>query len=207
MKNVYICNNPLVEHKLAFIRNKNTDTKLFRETVSEIGALITYEVSKTFKVKDIVVKTPICDANCKILLKKVVIVPILRAGLGMVEGIHNMIPQAKIGHIGLYRKDDLSIATYFEKLPKDISESTVLLVDPMLATGASAIEAVNILKKSGVSDITFVGLVGCPEGVSNFHSIHPDVNIYLAAYDEKLNENGYIVPGLGDCGDRIFGTK
>jgi len=207
MRNKFICNNPLVAHKLAFIRNKDTQTKVFRETISEIGALLTYEVAKTFKTKVVDIQTPLAYTKCNVLEKGIVIVPILRAGLGMVEGIHNMIPQAKIGHIGLYRRDDLSIATYFEKLPYDISKSVVLLVDPMLATGASAVSAIDILKSHQATEIIFVGLVGCPQGIKTLHDAHPDVDIYLAACDEILDKNGYIIPGLGDCGDRIFGTK
>lgn len=208
MSNVVILNHPLVNHKLTFIRSKDTNTKDFRENVGEIGGLMAYEISRDFKTKKVEIETPICKTTSEVLEKKVVIVPILRAGLGMVEGIHNMIPNAKIGHIGLYRDEEtLEPKEYYAKFPEDIKESVVLLVDPMLATGGSASAAITMLKKRGIKDIKYVGLVGCPEGIKRLQKDHPDVNIYLAACDEKLNEKGYIVPGLGDCGDRLFGTK
>ena len=208
MSKVTILNHPLIKHKMSFIRNKSTNTKDFRQTVGEIGGLMVYEISKDFKLQNVEVETPICTTTCEVLDKDVCIIPILRAGLGMVEGIHNIIPTAKIGHIGLYRDEEtLEPKTYYAKFPKNIGESTVLLVDPMLATGGSAVAAIDILKKEGIKDIRFVGLVGCPEGVQKIQECHPDIDIYLACLDEKLNENGYIVPGLGDCGDRLFGTK
>lgn len=208
MSKVTVLNHPLIDHKLALIRDKNTGSKDFRETVSEIGMLITYEISRDFKTVDVEVETPMAKTICKVLGKPIVIVPILRAGLGMVHGIHSIIPQAKIGHIGVYRDEEtLQPHEYFAKFPKDIKESTVLLVDPMLATGGSAIASITMLKKRGVTDIRFVGIVGCPEGVKKLQLAHPDVDIYLAALDEKLNKNSYIVPGLGDAGDRLFGTK
>lgn len=208
MSKILILEHPLISHKMSIIRDKNTCTKEFRENVSEIGALITYEVTRDLKTTPVMVETPICTTECHKLSQSVVIVPILRAGIGMVDGIHNIIPTAKIGHIGLYRDEvTLKPHKYYAKFPANIENSLVILVDPMLATGNSAIEAINILKKVKCKNIKYVGLVGCPEGIEKLSKTHPDVDIYLAAKDEKLNENGYIVPGLGDCGDRLFGTK
>ncbi|RJX27909.1 MAG: uracil phosphoribosyltransferase [Acholeplasma sp.] len=208
MSKVVILNHPLINHKMAKIRDKRTGTKEFRESVSEVGGLITYEITRDFTTRPIIVETPICETTAYELDKHVVIVPILRAGLGMVEGIHNMIPTAKIGHIGLYRDEEtLEPQVYYQKFPKDIIDGVVLVVDPMLATAGSACKAIEILKAHGATDIRYVGLVGCPEGVSRLQKEHPDVPIYLAAMDSHLNEVGYIVPGLGDCGDRLFGTK
>ena len=208
MSKVQILNHPLIDHKMTKIRDKNTGTKDFREAVSEIGLLLTYEISRDFKMVPTVIETPLMQTTTHVLEKPVVIVPILRAGLGMVEGIHRIIPQAKIGHVGLYRDEEtLQPHEYFAKFPPEIKESTVLVVDPMLATGGSAAAAITLLKRRGVKDIRFVGIVGCPEGVSFLQKAHPDVDIYLAAMDEGLNEKGYIYPGLGDCGDRLFGTK
>ena len=208
MSKVVVLNHPLIDHKMAKIRDKSTDTKQFRETVSEIGMLVTYEITRDFETVPKQIETPIQETTCYVLKKPVVIVPILRAGLGMVEGIHNIIPSAKIGHVGVYRDEEtLEPHEYFAKFPTDIKESAVLIVDPMLATGGSASAAIEIVKRRGATDIRFVGLVGCPEGVKRLQADHPDVDIYLAAMDEKLNEKGYIVPGLGDCGDRLFGTK
>lgn len=200
--------HPLIEHKMAIIRNKLTDTKTFRENVNEIGTLVTYEITRDLQTKPIEVETPIAKTICQTLAKEVVIVPILRAGLGMVDGIHNVIPSAKIGHIGLYRDEETLLPhAYYAKFPDVIKDATVLVVDPMLATGGSAIAAIKQVKERGAKDIRFVGLVGCPEGIKALQSAYPDVDIYLAMIDEKLNEVGYIVPGLGDCGDRLFGTK
>ena len=208
MSKVVILNHPLINHKMAKIRDKRTGTKEFRESVSEVGGLITYEITRDFTTRLITVETPICETQAYELDKQVVIVPILRAGLGMVEVIHNMIPTAKIGHIGLYRDEEtLQPQVYYKKFPKDILNGVVLVVDPMLATAGSACKAIDILKENGATDIRYVGLVGCPEGISRLQKEHPDVPIYLAAMDSHLNENGYIVPGLGDCGDRLFGTK
>ncbi len=208
MSKVVILNHPLINHKMAKIRDKRTGTKEFRESVSEVGGLITYEITRDFTTRLITVETPICETQAYELDKQVVIVPILRAGLGMVEGIHNMIPTAKIGHIGLFRDEEtLQPQVYYQKFPKDIVNGVVLVVDPMLATAGSACKAIDILKEHGATDIRYVGLVGCPEGISRLQKEHPDVPIYLAAMDSHLNENGYIVPGLGDCGDRLFGTK
>lgn len=208
MSKVVIINHPLIEHKLSIIRNKNTDTKTFRENVNEIGSLVTYEITRDLQTKPVEVETPITSTICQVLAKDVVIVPILRAGLGMVDGIQNVIPTAKIGHIGLYR-DEITLEPheYYVKLPKEIVNATILVVDPMLATGGSSVAAITAIKNRGGKDIRFVGLVGCPEGVKALMTAHPDVDIYLVKVDEKLNEVGYIVPGLGDCGDRLFGTK
>ena len=208
MGKVVVLNHPLIDHKMTIIRDKNTGSKAFRETVSEIGGLITYEISRDFSTVNKEIETPVVKMTAHELEKKVVIVPILRAGLGMVDGIHNMIPHAKIGHVGLYRDEEtLEPHTYYSKFPEQTKESVVLVVDPMLATGGSASAAIDILKKVGAKDIRYVGLVGCPEGVARLQKDHPDVDIYLAALDSHLNELGYIVPGLGDCGDRLFGTK
>ncbi len=208
MGKVVLISHPLIEHKLAIVRNKFTDTKTFRENVNEIGSLVTYEITRDLTTKDVKIETPIATTICQELAKEVVIVPILRAGLGMVDGIHNVIPTAKIGHIGLYRDETtLTPHAYYVKLPHILTEATILVVDPMLATGGSAVAAINLVKQQGGKDIRFVGLVGCPEGISVLQKHHPDVDIYLVAVDEKLNELGYIVPGLGDCGDRLFGTK
>ncbi|MDI6453494.1 uracil phosphoribosyltransferase [Peloplasma aerotolerans] len=208
MNKVVILNHPLIDHKMAKIRDKRTGTKEFRESVSEVGGLITYEITRDFKTKPKTIETPICEMIVHELEKQVVIVPILRAGLGMVDGIHNIIPTAKIGHIGLYRDEEtLQPQVYYSKFPKDIKDSVVLVVDPMLATAGSACKAIDILKEHGATDIRYVGLVGCPEGIDRLQKEHPNVSIYLAALDTHLDENGYIVPGLGDCGDRLFGTK
>lgn len=208
MSKVVIINHPLIEHKLAIIRNKNTDTKTFRENVNEISSLVTYEITRDLTTKPIDVETPIAKTTCLTLAKDVVIVPILRAGLGMVDGIHSVIPTAKIGHIGLYRDEETLLPTeYYVKLPDNVASATVLLIDPMLATGGSAVAAINHIKARGAKDIRFVGLVGCPEGIQALSKAHPDVDIFLIKQDERLNEKGYIVPGLGDCGDRLFGTK
>ncbi|MFP4286451.1 MAG: uracil phosphoribosyltransferase [Candidatus Izemoplasmataceae bacterium] len=208
MSKVHILNHPLIEHKMCKIRDKFTDTKTFRENVSEISGLMAYEITRDLSTVDFEVETPLEVTTCKQLSKEVVIVPILRAGLGMVEGIHALIPTAKVGHIGLWRDEEtLEPHSYYQKFPKEIKEATVLLLDPMLATGGSVAAAIKTLKEAGAKDIRFVGIVGAPEGVEWLKMHHPDVDIYLAALDRKLNDKGYIVPGLGDCGDRLFGTK
>lgn len=207
MSKVVVLDHPLIHHKMSIIRDYRTGTKDFREALNEISGLITYEISRNFETKEVKVTTPIEETTVRILTKDVVIVPILRAGLGMVDGIHNMIPTAKIGHVGLYRDETtLQPVEYYAKFP-DLPQATVLVVDPMLATGGSASFAVTAVKKRGAKDIRYVGLVGCPEGVARLQQDHPDVDIYLAAMDERLNDVGYIVPGLGDCGDRLFGTR
>ena len=207
--NVNVIKHPLIQHKLAIIRNKDTGSKEFREVVEEIAMLMCYEVTRNIVTEDVVVETPMGPANCKMIAgKKLAIVPILRAGLGMVEGMRKLVPAAKVGHIGLYRDEEtLQPVEYFAKLPQDIHERDIILVDPMLATGGSAIDAVTLLKRRGAESIRFVGLIAAPEGVKALAEAHPDVDIYLAAIDEKLNEKGYIIPGLGDAGDRLFGTK
>jgi uracil phosphoribosyltransferase len=208
MGKLIVLNHPLIDHKMAIIRNKNTDTKTFRHLVNEVGGLVTYEITRHLETREIKVTTPITDTICKTLSKDVIIVPILRAGLGMVDGIQMLIPTAKVGHVGMYRDEKtLEPVEYYAKFPNEIVDGTCLVVDPMLATGGSACAAITAVKKRGAKNITFVGLVGCPEGVKRLNKEHPDVDIYLAAMDEKLNEIGYIVPGLGDCGDRLFGTK
>jgi len=208
MGKVTVFNHPLIQHKLAIVRDKYTNTKTFRENVNEIGSLVTYEITRDLETKEIEVETPISKTKAIVLAKDVVIVPILRAGLGMVDGIQNVIPTAKIGHVGMYRDEEtLKPTMYYAKFPKEIIDATVLVVDPMLATGNSAIAAINEIKKTGAKDIRFVGLVGCPEGIEALQKAHKDVDIYIISIDEKLNEKGYIVPGLGDCGDRLFGTK
>jgi len=208
MGKVVVLKHPLIDHKMMKIRDKRTGTKEFREAVSEVGGLITYEITRDFTTIPKTIETPICETTVYQLEKQVVIIPILRAGLGMVDGIHNIIPTAKIGHIGLYRDEEtLQPQVYYSKFPKDIADCAVLVVDPMLASGGSASKAIEILKGKGATDIRYIGLVGCPEGVERLRKDHPDVDIYLAALDSHLNEQGYIVPGLGDCGDRLFGTK
>lgn len=209
MSRVIEINHPLVLHKLAIIRDKNTGSKEFREVVEEIATLLAYEVTRDLAMEDIDVETPVGIAHCKTITgKKLAIVPILRAGIGMVDGMLKLVPAAKVGHIGLYRDETtLQPVEYFCKLPKDIEERDVILVDPMLATGGSAVDAIYLLKNRGATSIKFVGLVAAPEGIKHLSETHPDVDIYIAAIDEKLNEKGYIVPGLGDAGDRLFGTK
>lgn len=203
-----VFNHPLMHHKLALIRDERTGTKDFRQTVSEIAMLMAYEITRELPTKEVDIKTPVGIAHARTLACEVVIVPILRAGLGMVDGITALIPTAKVGHVGLYRDEKtLEPHEYYAKFPSIISDAEVLVVDPMLATGGSVVHAINILKARNVKRINYVGLVGAPEGVKRIQTEHPDVNIFLAALDEKLNEHGYIVPGLGDCGDRLYGTK
>ena len=209
MSNVYVLDHPLIQHKLAILRSKNTPVKEFRELISEISGLMCYEATRNLPLKEIDVETPICTAKCHVLAgKKLAIVPILRAGLGMVDKMVDLIPSAKIGHIGLYRDPETHMPVeYYCKLPEDIENRQVFVVDPMLATGGSAIAAIDFLKKRGCKHIIMMNIIGCPEGVKAVQDAHPDVDIYLAAMDEKLNDHAYIVPGLGDAGDRIFGTK
>ena len=209
MSKVVVMDHPLIAHKIGIIRRKETGTREFRDMVSEIGALITYEATKDLKLQDVEIETPICKTNVKELAgKKLAVIPILRAGLGMVEGVLTMIPSAKVGHIGLYRNEEtLEPVEYYCKIPKDCSERDVFVVDPMLATGGSAIAAIQMLKNRGVKKMRFLCVIAAPEGVKKLQEAHPDIDIYIGALDEHLNENGYIVPGLGDAGDRIFGTK
>lgn len=203
-----VFNHPLMTHKLAIIRNEVTNTKDFRETVSEIANLMAYEATRNLPVKEVEIKTPIAVSKTTMIDGDIVIVPILRAGLGMVEGIQRLIPQAKVGYVGLARNEEtLEPELYYAKFPSNIGEATVFVVDPMLATGGSCAKAIEILKEKGAKNIIYMGIVGVDEGINKVHNAHPDVDIFLAAKDEKLNEKGYIVPGLGDCGDRLFGTK
>lgn len=205
---VVVFNHPLMTHKLAIIRNEKTNTKDFRETVSEIANLMAYEATRNLPVKEVEIKTPIAVSKTTMIDGDIVIVPILRAGLGMVEGIQRLIPQAKVGYVGLARNEvTLEPELYYAKFPSNIGEATVFVVDPMLATGGSCAKAIEILKEKGAKNIIYMGIVGVDEGINKVHNAHPDVDIFLAAKDEKLNEKGYIVPGLGDCGDRLFGTK
>jgi uracil phosphoribosyltransferase len=208
MSKVTVMNHPLISHKLSIMRQKDTKSKDFRELLNEISSLMTYDICRDLKIKDIEIETPICKAIGKELDKEIVLVPILRAGLGMVEGILQLIPTAKVGHIGLYRDEEThEPCEYYAKFPTGLENATVLVLDPMLATGGSASAAITMIKRRGAQDIRYIGLVGAPEGVDRLTKDHPDVDVYLAALDEKLNENCYIVPGLGDCGDRLFGTK
>lgn len=206
---VVIINHPLITHKLTQIRKKETGTNEFRKIVNEIGGLMVYEITRDLELEEVEIETPVAKMVTKQLAgEKLVICPILRAGLGMVDGILQMLPSARVGHIGLYRDEKtLKPVEYFAKFPNKLEERLVIIVDPMLATGGSAVNAIDIVKKRGAKNIKFVCLVAAPEGVSTLRQGHPDVPIYIAALDERLNEFGYIIPGLGDCGDRIFGTK
>lgn len=209
MGKVYVFDHPLIQHKLTYIRDKNTGTKEFRELVDEIATLMAFEITRDLPLQEVEVETPVSKAKSKVLSgKKLGVVPILRAGLGMVDGILKLIPAAKVGHVGLYRDPEtLKPVEYYVKLPSDVEERELIVVDPMLATGGSAVEAIESLKKRGAKNIRFMCLVAAPAGVEAMQKAHPDVDIYIAALDEKLNEKGYIVPGLGDAGDRLFGTK
>lgn len=206
--NINVINHPLIQHKLTLMRQKDTGAKDFRQLLDEISMLMAYEVTRDFPTEDIEIETPVAKCTAKILAgKKVAVVPILRAGLGMVNGIINLIPAAKIGHIGLYRDEKtLEPVEYFCKMPKDIEDRLLIVVDPMLATGGSAAEAITMLKKRGAKSMLFMCLLAAPEGIKLFNEKHPDVPIYTACVDDHLNEHGYIVPGIGDAGDRIFGT-
>ena len=209
MSKLHVFDHPLIQHKLSILRNENTSTKEFRELVSEIAMLMCFEATRDLTTAEVDVQTPVGLAKCRVVDKKVVIVPILRAGLGMVDGMLSLMPNAKVGHIGLYRDEEtLEPVEYYCKLPVDVSESEVIVVDPMLATGGSASAAVGFLKnKYGCKSVRLMSIVGAPVGAQRMAQDHPDVDVYVAAMDEKLNEHGYIVPGLGDADDRIFGTK
>ncbi|MEQ6377004.1 uracil phosphoribosyltransferase [Bacillaceae bacterium S4-13-58] len=209
MGKVYVFDHPLIQHKLTYIRETTTGTKEFRELVDEVATLMAFEITRDLPLEEVTVQTPVAAAKAKVLTgKKLGLIPILRAGLGMVDGILKLIPAAKVGHIGLYRDPEtLRPVEYYVKLPSDIEERELIVIDPMLATGGSANEAIHSLKKRGGQNIRLMCLIAAPEGVEAVKKEHPDVDIYLAALDEKLNEHGYIVPGLGDAGDRLFGTK
>lgn len=209
MSKVTVFDHPLIQHKLSILRNKNTSVKEFRELIGEISALMCYEATRNLPTEDVVVETPVGTAHCKMLAgKKLAIVPILRAGLGMVDTMVNLIPSAKIGHIGLYRDPEThKPVEYYCKLPEDVANRQVFVVDPMLATGGSAAAAISMLKERGIEHIHFLCIIAAPEGVAKLTQEHPDVDIFIGAMDECLNDHKYIVPGLGDAGDRIFGTK
>ena len=209
MSKVMIMDHPLIQHKIGIIRRQETGSKDFRQLISEIAMLMCYVASRDLKLTDVEITTPICKMTAKELAgKKLAVVPILRAGLGMVDGMLSMIPAAKVGHIGLYRNEEtLEPVEYYCKLPKDCAEREVFVVDPMLATGGSATAAITMLKNKGVKKIRFMCIVAAPQGIERMKTEHPDVDLYVGALDDHLNENGYIVPGLGDAGDRIFGTK
>ena len=209
MEKVHILDHPLLQHKLSILRDENTGVKDFRQVVSEIATLMCYEATRDLPLEEVEIKTPITTAKFKMIAgKKLAIVPVLRAGLGMVDGILTLIPSVKVGHIGLYRDPDtLEPVEYYCKLPSDINEREVLVLDPMLATGGSAVAAISMLKEKGVKNIRFMCIIAAPEGVKALTEAHPDVDIYIGALDDHLNDHGYIVPGLGDAGDRIFGTK
>ena len=209
MSRVTVMDHPLIQHKIGIIRRKEVGSKDFRQMISEIAMLMCYEATRNLKLQDVEIETPICTTRVKELRgKKLAVVPILRAGLGMVDGMLQMIPAAKVGHIGLYRDPEtLEPVEYYCKLPADSSEREVFVVDPMLATGGSAVEAIRMLKNKGVKNIRFMCIIAAPEGVKRMQESHPDVDVYIGALDEHLNDHGYIVPGLGDAGDRIFGTK
>ena len=209
MSKVFVFDHPLIQHKLSILRDKETSVKEFRELVSEIAMLMCYEATRDLPLEDIDVETPVAVAHCRrIAGKKLAIVPILRAGLGMVDGMVSMIPNVKVGHIGLFRDPKtMQPVKYYFKMPPDITERDVIVVDPMLATGGSASAAIHFLKEDGVQHIKLMCIIGAPEGVAKMQADHPDVDIFVAALDEKLNDHCYIVPGLGDAGDRIFGTK
>ena len=209
MSVVEIVDHPLIQHKISLLRDRNTGTKELRDLVSEIAMLLCYEATRDLPTEEVEVETPAAQARTKVLAgRKLALVPILRAGLGMVDGMLNLIPAAKVGHIGMYRNEETLVPVeYYCKLPNDFNEREVFVLDPMLATGGSACDAIGQIKKRGAKHIKFIGLVAAPQGLKALHEAHPDVDIYVGALDEKLNDNGYIVPGLGDAGDRIFGTK
>ncbi|MCA1032108.1 uracil phosphoribosyltransferase [Bacillus timonensis] len=209
MGKVYVFDHPLIQHKLTYIRDINTGTKEFRELVDEVASLMAFEITRDLPLEEVEIETPVSKSKSKVIAgKKLGIIPILRAGLGMVDGILKLMPAAKVGHVGLYRDPEtLQPVEYYVKLPSDVEERDFIVVDPMLATGGSAAEAITSLKKRGAKNIKFMCLIAAPEGVEVVKKEHPDVDIYIAALDEKLNDHGYIVPGLGDAGDRLFGTK
>ncbi len=209
MNKVFELNHPLIQHKLTLIRDKNTGAKEFRELIKEVSMLMAYEVTRELPLEDVEIETPICVMKGKAIAgRKLAIVPILRAGLGMVDGFLSLLPAAKVGHVGLYRDPEtLNPVEYYCKLPSDVPERDLLVLDPMLATGGSARAAIRFIKNRGARNIKLISIISCPEGIAAVRSEHPDVDIFVAAIDEKLNDHAYIVPGLGDAGDRLFGTK
>lgn len=209
MSKVFICDHPLIQHKLTYIRDESTKTKDFREYVDEVATLMAYEITRDLPLEKVEVKTPVATAECRVISGRMLgLIPILRAGLGMVDGILKLVPAAKVGHVGLYRDPDtLQPVEYYVKLPTDVQERLLIVIDPMLATGGSANAAIQALKNRGCSQIKLMCLIASPEGIKNVQEAHPDIDIYVAAIDDHLNDHGYIVPGLGDAGDRLFGTK
>ncbi|EPY08017.1 uracil phosphoribosyltransferase [Paenibacillus sp. E194] len=209
MGKLVICDHPLIQHKLTLIRDKKTTTKDFRELVDEVATLMAYEITRELPLQTVTVETPVAETESKMIAGRMLgLIPILRAGLGMVEGVVKLIPGAKIGHVGLFRDPEtLQPVEYYTKLPTDVTERQLIVIDPMLATGGSAIAAIDVLKKRSCSQIKLMCLIAAPEGVKAVQEAHPDIDIYLAALDERLDDHGYIVPGLGDAGDRLFGTK
>ncbi|WP_106767291.1 uracil phosphoribosyltransferase [Paenibacillus faecalis] len=209
MGKLVICDHPLIQHKLTFIRDMRTNTKDFRELVNEVATLMAYEITRNIPLESIAVQTPVAETEGKVISGRMLgLIPILRAGLGMVDGIVKLLPAAKVGHVGLFRDPEtLKPVEYYTKLPTDVTERELIVIDPMLATGGSAIAAIDVLKKRGCTQIKMMNLVAAPEGVKAVHEVHPDVDIYVASLDEGLDDHGYIIPGLGDAGDRLYGTK
>ncbi|WP_438435126.1 uracil phosphoribosyltransferase [Gorillibacterium sp. sgz500922] len=209
MGQVYVCDHPLIQHKLTYIRDENTTTKDFRELVDEVATLMAYEITRSIPLETVTVKTPVAQTESKIISGRMLgLIPILRAGLGMVDGVLKLLPAAKVGHIGLYRDPEtLQPVEYYTKLPTDVTERELIVIDPMLATGGSAIAAISVLKKLNCTQIKLMCLIAAPEGIKALQDAHPDVDLYVAAVDDYLNDHGYIIPGLGDAGDRLFGTK
>ncbi len=209
MGKIHVFEHPLIQHKIALLRDEKTTTKDFRDLVKEIGMLMGFEATRDLALKKVTVKTPMCETKVNVLAEEdIAIVPILRAGLGMVDGMLSLVPNAKVGHVGLYRDPEThKPVEYYCKMPHDLDKRQIFVVDPMLATGGSAVDAVSLVKEKGGKNIIFMCLIAAPEGIEALHEAHPDVDIYIAAKDEKLNENAYILPGLGDAGDRLYGTK
>jgi uracil phosphoribosyltransferase len=209
MGKVFVCDHPLIQHKLTYIRDENTNTKEFRELVDEVATLMAYEITRDIPLQQVTVKTPVANAECRVISGRMLgLIPILRAGLGMVDGILKLLPTAKVGHVGLYRDPEtLQPVEYYTKLPTDVTQRELIVIDPMLATGGSANAAIEVLKKCGCSQIKLMCLIAAPEGIQAVQAAHPEVDLYVAAIDDYLDDHGYIIPGLGDAGDRLFGTK
>lgn len=209
MKKLVVCDHPLIQHKLTFIRDMRTNTKDFRELVDEVATLMAYEITRDIPLESITVQTPVAETQARVISGRMLgLIPILRAGLGMLDGVLKLLPAAKVGHVGLFRDPQtLQPVEYYIKLPTDVQERELIVIDPMLATGGSAIAAIDALKKRGCTQIKMMNLIAAPEGVQAVHAVHPDVDIYVAALDERLDDHGYIIPGLGDAGDRLYGTK